>query len=305
MDERTVYCKVWRSNRRIKFVKTVETPDVDQISSKLVNAAEKDAVLGKMILGKAFVLQMNDKNGVLCDIDPDDDVKDGTKINVEIFDTLPSPSLPDDSDSQNSLAALPPPSVGFKMEFMNKKSIHKKISFLIIKVFNIISIKTFARTFFQMITQDESAQPNNFDMIAEACNEDLIFEDQVGEQLDSTSPNCSSVSCAPVGGNVIATKSQQFTFESKCRISPQYKLPELPDNLREILESGRLFKNDCPFIRFFYEDLRARTNGRPSRPEYQNYAEAIVREYPRFGNGVNKKECVSLKKQLRLRKKFC
>lgn len=103
MDERTVYCKVLQSNRRIKFVKTIGTPDVDLISQKLVQTAERDNLLGQMILGKQFILQMNDENGVTCDIEVDDDVKNGTKITVQILEPLIVPPILKSSDTTNSM----------------------------------------------------------------------------------------------------------------------------------------------------------------------------------------------------------
>lgn len=113
MEVRTVYCRVLQSNRRIKFVKTIGKFDVDLISKSLVELAEKDNFLGKMLLGKPFILQMNDENGVTCDIEPDDDVKNGTQITVQMFEPFSVPPVTGNSDS----TMLSPKSVRSKIEF--------------------------------------------------------------------------------------------------------------------------------------------------------------------------------------------
>lgn len=130
-------------------------------------------------------------------------------------------------------------------------------------------------------------------MIEAACeNLPVLVHDSVAISSVLVSSNQLSASY-PALAKIDAKKPRTSTFEVKCRITPLSKLPDLPKNLQKILEASLLAKNRDLFIRFWSDDLHKRTDGKPSKVEYHNYAMLIVKDYPVLGNGPDKKDCVS------------
>lgn len=89
-----------------------------------------------------------------------------------------------------------------------------------------------------------------------------------------------------------SSKSQSAGNEGKGVIRYPTRLPELDPKLKEFVRLNLVYEKQLHFIRHWGKDLKARTNDKPTKKDYYNYALTVVETYPDLKGGKDGCVCI-------------
>ncbi|XP_057339760.1 uncharacterized protein LOC130677144 [Microplitis mediator] len=273
--EKKIFCAVEGRNKCIKFVSVPGITDFEIIKTKINEICQRDVLLKPFLSTKIIIIQKKDlDSGIWCDVEEDDIIEDKEKLTILFLpshnSTYIAPAVDHDNSSIQVLYTEPgivQPDILSNTELIASE--------LVTPVESVV------------ISSESIDCLSNEDNSKSSCDR---FQQCSNSGSPSREPHTllkSELEVVP--GPIIASAS----------------LPSLTYDLQNKLNEHGVLKIQAKLMHYWGSYLWQKTSGRPSKKDYQNFADAIIKVYPLLKGGSSENSIVRLQLSTWIRNHRC